>query len=360
MKVIYDYQMIIGQKYGGISRYFYELTVRFGKNNEITSNVICLFNDNAYFLDGKNRPNYCKIPGRGYANRLITKMILKYGHYDIFHPTYYDQYFLNYNKGKLVITVYDMIHELMPQYFKDANIIVENKKALLYKADCVIAISENTKTDIIKLYPDIDENKIRVIYISSNFKKTHIVADDISFPQKYVLFVGTRSDYKNYDKFFDSMVPILMANKDLHLVCVGGGNFTDSELKKQEMFSNRIHQMNVNDKILSYAYSHALCFVFPSLYEGFGIPTLEAFACDCPVVLSNTSSMPEVGGDAVEYINPYDINNMTLKISEVINNENLRADMIKKGREQLKKFNWDVIAKQTLECYREVLNEGKE
>ena len=114
--------------------------------------------------------------------------------------------------------------------------------------------------------------------------------------------------------------------------------------------------MNVDDQTLSYAYSHALCFVFPSLYEGFGIPTLEAFACNCPVVLSNTSSMPEVGGDAAEYINPYDVNDMTQKIQNVLNDENLRVRMIEKGREQLKKFDWDEIAQQTIDCYKEVLN----
>ena len=226
----------------------------------------------------------------------------------------------------------------------------------MHKADRIIAISKSTKKDILRLYPDIDEKKISVIYIGSNFKAGDTKERDERFPSRYVLFVGTRRIYKNYDSFFESMIPILEADRNLHLVCIGGGKFTEQELARQKKYEDRIHQMTVDDQTLCYAYSHALCFVFPSLYEGFGIPTLEAFACNCPVVLSNTSSMPEVGGNAVEYINPNDVNDMTQKIQNVLNDENLRVRMIEKGREQLKKFDWDEIAQQTIDCYKEVLN----
>ena len=356
MKVIYDYQVILGQRYGGISRSYFELLQRFKSNKEIKPKVLCLFNNNAYFSQWKNHKLYSKIRGRYRLNKIRTIMHLKIDNYDIFHPTYYDPYFLKYNKGKLVLTVYDMIHELMPECFPKDDKTAEYKELLIHKADRIIAISESTKRDILRLYPDIDEKKIAVIYIGSNFKASNTKEENASFPTRYVLFVGNRRIYKNYDNFFESMIPILEDDKDLHLVCIGGGKFTEQELAKQKKYEDRIHQMNVDDQTLCYAYSHALCFVFPSLYEGFGIPTLEAFACNCPVVLSNTSSMPEVGGDAAEYINPRDVNDMTQKIQKVLNNEDLRVRMIEKGRKQLKKFNWDKIAQQTLDCYKEVLN----
>ncbi len=141
----------------------------------------------------------------------------------------------------------------------------------------------------------------------------------------------------------------------MHLVCVGGGAFTEDELNEQSQFSKRVHQMNVDDNTMAYAYSHAECFVFPSLYEGFGIPTLEAFACGCPVILSNTSSMPEVGGDAPQYIDPSDVGDMTNKIRIVLADESLRKSMIEKGRLQLQKFNWDKTAEETLRVYEETL-----
>ena len=356
MKVIYDYQIMIAQRYGGISRSYFELLQRFKTNNEIKPKLLCLFNDNAYFSQGKSHKLYSKIRGRHRLNKIRTIMHLRMDNYDIFHPTYFDPYFLKYNKGKLVLTVYDMIHELMSDYFSDAATVIENKKLLMHKADRIIAISESTKKDILRLYPDIDEKKISVIYIGSNFNASDTKERDERFPSRYVLFVGTRRIYKNYDRFFESMIPILEDDRDLHLVCIGGGKFTEQELARQKKYEDRIHQMTVDDQTLCYAYSHALCFVFPSLYEGFGIPTLEAFACNCPVVLSNTSSMPEVGGNAVEYINPYDVNDMTQKIQNVLNDENLRVRMIEKGREQLKKFDWDEIAQQTIDCYKEVLN----
>lgn len=206
-----------------------------------------------------------------------------------------------------------------------------------------------------KIYPDIPESKIKVIYIASDFKKNESQKLNYKFPKKYILFVGNRWIYKNYNLFFQSVSQLLKDDKELSLVCVGGGKFSDAEMEMHGNLSNRIFQMSVDDDILSFAYSHALCFVFPSLYEGFGIPTLEAFACDCPVVLSNTSSMPEVGGNAAVYFDPYDADDMRGKINRVIYDSVLRQQMIVKGRNQLKKFDWNQIAKQTMECYEEVL-----
>lgn len=113
--------------------------------------------------------------------------------------------------------------------------------------------------------------------------------------------------------------------------------------------------MDIDDKTLSYAYSKAKCFVFPSLYEGFGIPTLEAFACGCPTILSSASSFPEVGGDAVVYVNPYDEDDIREKISAVINDEDLRKELTRKGYERLKLFDWDKTVRETLSCYEKVL-----
>ncbi|MDE6398585.1 MAG: glycosyltransferase family 4 protein, partial [Clostridiales bacterium] len=270
--------------------------------------------------------------------------------------TYYHPYVLECKRKKLVITVYDMIHELFPDMFSKEDPTVENKKKLLYGADHIIAISESTKRDILRLYPDISPDKITVIYIGSNMAPVKECA--ISLPEKFMLFVGNRGAYKNFLAFMKSVKPLLEQDTELHLVCLGGGAFNEEENALIAGVENQVVQMDAFDSALAYAYSKALCFVFPSLYEGFGIPTLEAFACDCPVVLSDTSSMPEVGGDATVYFDPHDEEDMRNKIGQVISNKDLRNQMVQKGRRQLAEFQWENIAAETIECYRKVLKEG--
>ena len=117
----------------------------------------------------------------------------------------------------------------------------------------------------------------------------------------------------------------------------------------------RVVQMNTDDDILAKAYERANCFVFPSFYEGFGIPTLEAFACNCPAIISNTSSMPEVGGQAVLYFDPNNQEEMRVQIEKAITDDGLRQSLIEKGKERLKLFSWEIIAKQTVDCYKRVI-----
>jgi len=276
---------------------------------------------------------------------------------DIIHPTYYEPYILNRKRGKLVITVHDMIHEIYPDYFHEEDTTREKKKQLIYNADGIIAISNNTKTDILKFYPDVDEEKIKVIYHANslNTNPTNKVNLQGDFPQKYILYVGTRGGYKNFNSFFDATKDILIEDKSMNLLCAGGGGFSDREKVMMAPISDRVHQIDVTDELLAYLYKNAECFVFPSLYEGFGIPTLEAFANGCPCIISNTSSMCEVGGDAAVYINPYDVSDIRNKISSVIYSEEKKKELRRKGIEREKLFSWDKTARETVDFYKEVL-----
>lgn len=352
LKIFYDYQIMLLQKYGGISRYYFELLSRINLSDSACADAYCIGNKNAYFASYYNAISNKHLRGVGILNRLVALKKLKI--YDIVHPTYYHPYILKSKYNKLVITVYDMIHELFPQMFSKNDKTAENKKKLIYGADHIIAISENTKKDILKLYPDISSDKITVIYIGSNMVRPPVQAN-IILPEKYILFVGNRDGYKNFATFFRSVRTILLKDPDLSLLCLGGGRFNEAEQILIKDVAKQVVQMDVFDADLAYAYSKALCFVFPSQYEGFGIPTLEAFGCDCPVVLSNSSSMPEVGGDAVVYIDPNDEKDMHDKILQVISDANLRQQMILKGRNQLSKFNWDNIANETINCYKKVV-----
>jgi glycosyltransferase involved in cell wall biosynthesis len=142
------------------------------------------------------------------------------------------------------------------------------------------------------------------------------------------------------------------------LICAGGGKFSTQERKEihRLQLSDKIIQMDIHDNLLAYLYSQAQVFVFPSLYEGFGIPILEAFACGCPVLLSNRSSLPEVGGDAARYFDPESIPSLVEKLAEVMKNKALAEEMRTKGLDRSKLFSWENTALKTIETYKKVLS----
>lgn len=357
MKIFYDFQILNLQEYGGISRYYYELITRINRLGIAEAEIKCSFSRNKYFESYFNK----KADGGGdikkisaFAFNTFSSLFEEVKGYDIIAPTYFYAPFIKKGRGKMVLTVYDMIHEVFPDIYPKMNPTVKLKKRMIYGADHIIAISESTKRDILRFYPDIPEEKISVIYIGSSFNSVR-KSENISLPKRYVLFVGNRKLYKNFNVFFDAMRDIFAEFRDLKLVCMGGGKFSMQEIAFLGQYRDRVIQMDVSDDKLAAAYAGAECFVFPSLYEGFGIPTLEAFECSCPVVLSNSSSMPEVGGDAVLYCDPYSVEDMREKIRRVLIDGILREKLKEKGRRQLEKFDWDDIARQVVGCYEEVL-----
>lgn len=354
MKVLYDGQIFSGQKIGGISRYFYELISR-NSNCEVG----ILYTDNFYL-----KKNKLMIPDFRGKNRIInifnkifSIIKLKKQKYDIFHPTYYDNYFLRYLKSPFVVTVHDMIHEIYAEtYFKEDSKTTKLKKEICEKANGIIAISEKTKDDLIE-YFNIDEKKIKVIYHGSRLKK---VDKKLELPQDYILFTGGRKGYKNFNFFMESISEILVKNKDLYLVCTGS-KFTVEEVKFFEKLGikNKVINILAKDEDMYSIYKNAKCFIFPSLYEGFGIPILEAFEAKCPIALSNTSCFPEIAGEAGEYFNPTDSISIKMAISNILNNKERREKLIEKGRERLKLFSWDKTYEETINFYKEIIDNSK-
>ncbi len=365
MKVLYDHQIFAFQNYGGISRYFIELMNNFYRGKEVNFELSLMHSDNQYLknsefysnstlLSNKYMPFKKKI--KKSLNKYKTISAFKKQNFNVFHPTYYETYFLEYiGKKPFILTVCDMIHELFPDLFsKDPTSI--NKRGLIEKASKIIAISKNTKKDIIKFY-GINEDKIEVIYLANSFNTGIKMKESFNLPKKFVLFLGTRWPYKNFKFFIKSIAPLILEDNDLNVICAGGMAFTNEE---KEILSNlniadRVFHYPITDDLLAYLYQNALAFVFPSLYEGFGIPVLESFNCGCPLIVSKTSSLPEVAGDATVYINPEDKNSIKNAIEKVIYNEDLRQELINKGYEQAKKFSWEKTAQQTKLVYESVL-----
>jgi glycosyltransferase involved in cell wall biosynthesis len=291
-------------------------------------------------------------------NKLFSKNQIKNENFDIFHPTYYDSYFLKYLKTKpYILTVYDMIHELFPDMFKNDNTAIQ-KEIAIRRATKIIAISENTKNDIVKFY-HIDPNKIVVIPLATSLCAQK-PDSTLNLPQKYILFVGDRWTYKNFDFFIRSISDILSEENNLFLICAGGKLFSDNEIRLFEdlkIKSKVIHYSISDDRALSYLYRKAIVFVFPSLYEGFGIPVLEAFSSGCPVAASNCSSFPEVGGDAIKYFDPRSSHSIQEVILDIVHNEAIQDSLRNRGYQRLKLFSWEKTALATKNVYDNLLSQ---
>lgn len=344
MNILYDHQVFFAQKFGGISRYFCELMKH--SKGLFDYSVGGIFSENFYANElGFHKPFPVKAQFKG-KRRLQTWLnrrdsIKKIKRADVIHPTYYDSYFVGKTNKPIVLTVYDMIHELFP------IIGSLNKKSLLEHSAQIIAISQNTKKDILKFYPQMPEEKISVVYLGTSWD----VLEKVVERQNYILFTGQRHFYKNFSNFILAIAPLLI-KYDLQLKCTGG-HFTSEEtdLLKQQNIFEKTSVAFADEHELKDLYANALCFVFPSLYEGFGIPILEAFACGCPLVCSNISCFPEIAENAAEYFDPNSINDMREKIDRVISSKTLQDNLVAKGFDRLKAFSWRKCAEQTARVY---------
>lgn len=369
IKILYDHQIFTNQMYGGISRYFTEIMEHMYDDNEISCIFPHIFSNNYYIKKSniiKNRSFFNKINFKGkyrlsnIINKRLSKRYILKNNYNIFHPTYYDIYFLDYiDKKPFVLTIHDMIHDIYPEMFPRKDKTVQWKELLATRAVAIIAVSESTKKDITK-YLGIRDDKIHVIYHGSSITKHNEDRDMyelLNLPNEYLLYVGSRDGYKNFILFIEAIAHFLKNNKNLHVICAGGHFLNNSESKMLEEYGikNRVHQVNIDDKELACLYRKAIAFVFPSIYEGFGIPILEAFSCGCPVICSNTSSLPEIAGNAALYFDPLKKRQILNKIEEICASENIRQSLIKKGYNQLKKFSWEKTYQKTKEIYKSVL-----
>ena len=242
------------------------------------------------------------------------------------------------------------------------------------RAEKIIAISEHTKHDLIS-YLGIPEEKICVIYQGIDhevFKPPRIIQKKINYP--YILYVGTEMQRKNFQGVIDAFKKLKAKRefKNLKLVKIGNASSGWSHEKYRNISLNLIRSLNLEndviftgfldkEELVSY-YAGAECFVFPSFYEGFGFPPLEAMACGCPVVASNVSSLPEIVGNAGLLVNPNDHNAIAVAIESILSSEILRDSLKKAGLERAKLFSWQKTAEATLRVYQEVeeaLNQNK-
>lgn len=260
------------------------------------------------------------------------------------------------------VTIHDLAFKYFPDHFpkKDQRRLHLFADFAVKKADKLIAVSESTKRDILKWYPEIDASKIKVIYhgfddgLFRNAKVDECVLQDYHIePKKYLLYVGAIQPRKNIMVLLAAFAQARKDNPGMKLVLAGERAWLwketldaiDNHLFKDDI----IVTGKVSFPVLATLYTSATMFVFPSLYEGFGIPVLEAMAAGVPVICSNNSSLPEVGGDAALYFDASDASALANHIESLWNDDILRQTVIAKGFENIKKFSWDKCAKETLE-----------
>ena len=292
-----------------------------------------------------------------------------FGKIDIFHILGPDVFYFKW--GKKVITVYDLTFELFPQWhIKETLIWGERIYRLVCEADRIIAISENTKKDLIKLYKILPE-KIKVIHLAADeiyrpINDSNALASSLQkydLPNKFILFVGTLEPRKNLNRLIQAYRMLKERGGLEHkLVIVGRKGWLYEEIfkivKNLGLSREIIFTGYVPEEVLVLLYNISDLFVYPSLYEGFGLPPLEAMSCGTPVITSNISSLPEVVGDAAILVNPYNVEEIAEAIERVLSDEKLQQRLRRKGLERAKFFSWEKTAKETIKVYEE-LGESK-
>lgn len=361
MKIRYDYGAFCRQPYGGYTRYFSTLCKVLVEKYSVDAAIVPFFHINGYLRDERVRTlGAVWLPKFKGATRLLPLiddvMFRAYGlaaKPDIIHETYPAYYPPSNRARHYVCTVHDMTHELFPAYSLSSD-MPKRKQAMLRRASAIIAISENTKRDLIK-YTGMPSDRIHVIHhgVSAFPKKPY----SIPYAAPYILFVGQRDLYKNFDTLLKAYVNSPELRREFHLIAFGGGKFTEAEVVRLNKLgiARSVQQRSGGDELLNAYYAHAAAFVFPSLYEGFGLPLLEAMAAGCPVLCSNVSCFPEVAADAALFFDPSDAEALTSQLGIVLFSETTRAELISRGRDRATQFSWEKCASKTLAVYRSLL-----
>lgn len=369
MHVLYDYQIFALQEMGGISRYFVELGRRLpdyadpDSADTIKTTVLAPVHINAYLATSPVHTIGRKVtsfPGKHHilpaVNRIAGRGFLKKNPPDIFHETYYSNFSQPVRAPRL-LTVYDMIHERFPEQFHGVDLqIPALKKQAVARADHVIAISKSTRDDLIE-YLRVAPDKITVIPLAPSFDTVEQRADFELMDRPYLLYVGLREGVKNFQRFITAFGRSQILRSEFDVFCVGGGGFTADE---QRFFNElgvreRIRHRQADDSLLAALYAHAALFVYPSLYEGFGLPLLEAMHCGCPVACSTAGSMPEIAGDAALYFDPLNVEELGAVMESVVQSQEVTDSLRELGYEREKMFSWDFCVARTAALYRSLV-----
>jgi len=368
MKVIYDHQIYL-QEVGGISRYFQNLIATF-EQTEVLSffsrNIYSEKNNNGIFLSKTGISILDNFLNRRILNEqfikfneLYTIKKLNYDNYSLIHVTDHHCSYLEkiQQKRPVVLTMHDLIPELFPSLFSDIKQRIRDRKYSIQKADRIICISESTKKDLINIY-DVPPNKVSMIYHGApDYLKNYHIGLNKYEDKKYIMYIGNReAPYKNFWNMIENLDQFFTSNIEFSLVCVGAAfTVTESAKMKKYSWNKRVTALRVDESELFSIYKNSLCLIFPSLYEGFGFPLLEAMKAGCPILASDTSCLPEIAAGGAKYFNPVTFTGFAENLKSIIEDSDQKKNMLEKQAIRLNDFSWKKTAYETYDCYLKVL-----
>lgn len=366
MNIGIDASSLTNRPFSGVGKYVYHLL----------ESLAALDNQNKYYVCYKlSRLKKFRLFKRPQQKNFSLKIInhpfdfILHSRLDLFHGT--DVFVPDSSSLSKIATFHDifviLFNDFSSEHFRKKK--EEDYKKALEKADYLISISECTKRDLISHFK-VPENKISVIYsgVTKNFyprpeEEITRILKKYQIHNDYMFFVGTLQKRKNLDRLLEAYHKISKNHfKQLVLVLAGepgwGGQEFISKIQDSKL-ENKVRLLGyVPEEDLPALYSGAKLFFFPSLYEGFGLPVLEALACGCPVLCSNTSAIPEVAGNAAILADPLDVDKLTQEGLKLLTDENLRQALRQKGFEQIKKFSWEKMASEIIFLYKKILSES--
>jgi len=342
MKTIIKFDSIIlgMQRFGGISNYW----------NNLIAGVYSIY------PESKNLMPRTRFEHNLVANKIDEKIpvfisrylpVLNVKRNDIFHTSYYR--WPMFNCKAYVVTVYDFTYEKFSSSIKKHIHSLQKYKSIR-RADAIICISESTKRDLLSYYDNIDSENIHVVHLGIDHNEFYCnkKINEYNKHNNNILFVGRRDGYKRFDIAVEAVSKI-----NNFSLCIVGQSLSPEELK---MLDNKLNGRwklfeNINSGKLRELYESSFAFIFPSDYEGFGLPLIESMACGCPVISSSLSSLPEVGGDAALYAVNQSPESYLHHLQSLIDSEELRINIIKSGLIRAKEFTWDKTVLETIKIY---------
>ena len=354
-----------GPKQKGLGRYVQKLVENLEKTDLNNRYIIFLRKDNFLNYNPKNK-NFKKVLANyrwyGFKEQIFFPFKIRKYKIDLMHFPHFNVPIFYFKP--FIITIHDLILKrfptqrastLVPAYYWLKNLTYQIViLSAIKRAKKIIAVSNYTKNDILK-YFKVKSSKIKVIYegVSLDSKVKDVSSNNLS--KKYLLYVGNAYPHKNLERLILAFNKLIKDESNLYLILVGEIDYFYKKIQNKFLDSKQIIFTDfVLDKELTALYKNASLYVFPSLYEGFGLPPLEAMSHGVPVICSEASCLPEILGDSAIYFNPQDINDIAEKIKYVLNNKDVQKNLILKGFNQIKKYKWDKMAEEILEIYKSV------
>jgi glycosyltransferase involved in cell wall biosynthesis len=366
MHILYDHQVFSLQDSGGISRYHFELARNLQTLEQTQIDLLMGGNASVLPFPRLARPGTRVLSWKtslqpGYKRFAVNEALLSLaaplrGLVDIYHPTL-NRIMPAVRRRRIVVTQHDCTHERFPHLFRNTDAFIRAKRHILSRADAIICVSESSRRDLLHFY-DVDEARTHVVHHGFSPLESSPEPAPCKPSAPYLLYVGSRTEYKNFSLLLQAFARSGLAQR-FRLVTVGGGPYSTEE-------GETLAELGLGDKVrlikgasdpdLAELYRNATLFVYPSLYEGFGFPPLEAMSLGCPVLANRTSSLPEICGDAASYFETDDVEELAQVLKATLENtENLRKQR-EAGYQQVRLYSWPEAARKTLEIYAACLS----